>query len=136
MMARMVEAGCEYCFMEVSSHAIVQERIRGLHFTGGIFSNITHDHLDYHKTFAEYIRAKKLFFDNLPKEAFALVNIDDRNGRVMVQNTRATVKTLSLQSMADFRCKILETHPDGMELRIDGREVWVHFLGRFTPTTC
>lgn len=131
MMARMVEAGCEYCFMEVSSHAIVQERIRGLHFTGGIFSNITHDHLDYHKTFAEYIRAKKLFFDNLPKEAFALINIDDRNGRVMVQNTRATVKTLSLQSMADFRCKILETHPDGMELRIDGREVWVHFLGRF-----
>ena len=92
MMARMVEAGCEYCFMEVSSHAIVQERIRGLHFTGGIFSNITHDHLDYHKTFAEYIRAKKLFFDNLPKEAFALINIDDRNGRVMVQNTRATVK--------------------------------------------
>ena len=87
--------------------------------------------LDYHKTFAEYIRAKKLFFDNLPKEAFALINIDDRNGRVMVQNTRATVKTLSLQSMADFRCKILETHPDGMELRIDGREVWVHFLGRF-----
>ena len=99
MMARMVEAGCEYCFMEVSSHAIVQERIRGLHFTGGIFSNITHDHLDYHKTFAEYIRAKKLFFDNLPKEAFALVNIDDRNGRVMVQNTRATVKTLSLLSV-------------------------------------
>ena len=131
LMREMADAGCEYCFMEVSSHAIVQERIRGLHFTGGIFSNITHDHLDYHKTFAEYIRAKKLFFDNLPKEAFALINIDDRNGRVMVQNTRATVKTLSLQSMADFRCKILETHPDGMELRIDGREVWVHFLGRF-----
>ena len=131
MMREMADEGCEYCFMEVSSHAIVQERIRGLHFTGGIFSNITHDHLDYHKTFAEYIRAKKLFFDNLPKEAFALINIDDRNGRVMVQNTRATVKTLSLQSMADFRCKILETHPDGMELRIDGREVWVHFLGRF-----
>lgn len=131
MMARMVEAGCEYCFMEVSSHAIVQERIRGLHFTGAIFSNITHDHLDYHKTFAEYIRAKKLFFDNLPREAFALVNIDDRNGRVMVQNTRAAVKTYSLQSMADFRCKILETHPDGMELRLDGNEVWVHFLGRF-----
>ncbi|HJA98389.1 MAG TPA: UDP-N-acetylmuramoyl-L-alanyl-D-glutamate--2,6-diaminopimelate ligase [Candidatus Alistipes avicola] len=131
MMARMVEAGCEYCFMEVSSHAIVQERIRGLHFTGAIFSNITHDHLDYHKTFAEYIRAKKLFFDNLPREAFALVNIDDRNGRVMVQNTRAAVKTYSLQSMADFRCKILETHPDGMELHLDGNEVWVHFLGRF-----
>lgn len=131
MIAHMVDAGCEYCFMEVSSHAIVQERIRGLHFTGGIFSNITHDHLDYHKTFAEYIRAKKLFFDNLPREAFALVNIDDRNGRVMVQNTRAEIKTLSLQSLADFRCKILETHPDGMELRLDGREVWVHFLGRF-----
>ena len=131
MMREMADEGCEYCFMECSSHAIVQQRTRGLHFAGGIFSNITHDHLDYHKTFAEYIRAKKLFFDNLPKEAFALVNIDDRNGRVMVQNTRATVKTLSLQSMADFRCKILETHPDGMELRIDGREVWVHFLGRF-----
>lgn len=131
MMREMADEGCEYCFMECSSHAIVQERTRGLHFAGGIFSNITHDHLDYHKTFAEYIRAKKLFFDNLPKEAFALINIDDRNGRVMVQNTRATVKTLSLQSMADFRCKILETHPDGMELRIDGREVWVHFLGRF-----
>ena len=131
MMREMADAGCAYCFMECSSHAIVQERTRGLHFAGGIFSNITHDHLDYHKTFAEYIRAKKLFFDNLPKEAFALINIDDRNGRVMVQNTRATVKTLSLQSMADFRCKILETHPDGMELRIDGREVWVHFLGRF-----
>jgi UDP-N-acetylmuramoyl-L-alanyl-D-glutamate--2,6-diaminopimelate ligase len=131
MMREMADAGCAYCFMECSSHAIVQQRTRGLHFAGGIFSNITHDHLDYHKTFAEYIRAKKLFFDNLPKEAFALINIDDRNGRVMVQNTRATVKTLSLQSMADFRCKILETHPDGMELRIDGREVWVHFLGRF-----
>ena len=131
MMREMADEGCEYCFMECSSHAIVQQRTRGLHFAGGIFSNITHDHLDYHKTFAEYIRAKKLFFDNLPKEAFALINIDDRNGRVMVQNTRATVKTLSLQSMADFRCKILETHPDGMELRIDGREVWVHFLGRF-----
>lgn len=131
MIARMVDAGCEYCFMEVSSHAIVQERIRGLHFTGGIFSNITHDHLDYHKTFAEYIRAKKLFFDKLPREAFALINIDDRNGRVMVQNTRAEIKTLSLQSLADFRCKILETHPDGMKLRLDGREVWVHFLGRF-----
>lgn len=131
MMARMVEKGCDYCFMEVSSHAIVQERIRGLHFAGGIFSNITHDHLDYHKTFAEYIRAKKLFFDALPREAFALINADDRNGRVMVQNTAARVRTLSLQSPADFRCKILETHPDGMELRIDNREIWVRFLGRF-----
>ncbi len=131
MMAHMVEKGCDYCFMEVSSHAIVQDRIRGLHFAGGIFSNITHDHLDYHKTFAEYIRAKKLFFDALPREAFALINADDRNGRVMVQNTAARVRTLSLQSPADFRCRILETHPDGMELRIDNREIWVRFLGRF-----
>ena len=131
MMARMVEAGCEYCFMEVSSHAIVQERIRGLHFTGGIFSNITHDHLDYHKTFAEYIRAKKLFFDSLSKEAFALTNADDKNGRVMVQNTAAAIHTYSLRSMADFRCKIVEMHPDGMLLRIDGQEVWVGLVGRF-----
>ena len=131
MMARMVEAGCEYCFMEVSSHAIVQERIRGLHFTGGIFSNITHDHLDYHKTFAEYIRAKKLFFDSLSKEAFALTNADDKNGRVIVQNTAAAIHTYSLRSMADFRCKIVEMHPDGMLLRIDGQEVWVGLVGRF-----
>ncbi|MEG0788577.1 MAG: UDP-N-acetylmuramoyl-L-alanyl-D-glutamate--2,6-diaminopimelate ligase [Alistipes sp.] len=131
MIREMVDAGCDYCFMEVSSHAIVQERIRGLHFAGGIFSNITHDHLDYHKTFAEYIRAKKLFFDNLPKEAFALTNIDDKNGRVMVQNTAAEVKTLSLRSMADFRCKIVEMLFDGMQLRIEGQELWVKFLGRF-----
>ncbi len=131
MMREMVDAGCSYCFMECSSHAIVQERIRGLHFAGGIFSNITHDHLDYHKTFAEYIRAKKLFFDQLPSEAFALVNIDDRNGRVMVQNTAACVSTLSLRAAADFRCKILEMHPDGMLLRLDGDEVWVHLPGRF-----
>lgn len=131
MLRRMADAGCEYCFMECSSHAIVQERIRGLEFAGGIFSNITHDHLDYHKTFAEYIRAKKLFFDHLPAGAFALTNIDDRNGRVMMQNTAATVHTYSLQSMADFRCKILEMHLDGMLLRIDGEELWVKFLGRF-----
>ena len=131
MMARMVEAGCEYCFMEVSSHAIVQERTRGLDFAGGIFSNITHDHLDYHKTFAEYIRAKKLFFDGLPKGAFALTNADDRNGRVMVQNTAAAVSAYSLRAMADFRCKIVEMHLDGMLLRIDGQELWVGLLGRF-----
>ncbi|WP_416998762.1 UDP-N-acetylmuramoyl-L-alanyl-D-glutamate--2,6-diaminopimelate ligase [Alistipes putredinis] len=131
MMARMVEAGCEYCFMEVSSHAIVQERTRGLVFAGGIFSNLTHDHLDYHKTFAEYIRAKKRFFDGLPAGAFALTNADDRNGRVMVQNTAAKVSTYSLRSMADFRCRIVETHLDGMLLRIDGAEVWVGLLGRF-----
>ena len=131
MMREMADEGCEYCFMECSSHAIVQERTRGLHFTGGIFSNITHDHLDYHKTFAEYIRAKKLFFDGLGAKAFALTNIDDRNGRVMVQNTAASVHTYSLRAMADFRCKIVEMHVDGMLLRIDGQEVWVGLVGRF-----
>ena len=131
MMREMVDAGCEYCFMECSSHAIVQRRTRGLHFAGGVFSNITHDHLDYHKTFAEYIRAKKLFFDGLPAEAFALTNADDRNGEVMVQNTAARVKHYALRTMADYRCKIVEMHLDGMLLRIDGREVWVGLLGRF-----
>ena len=131
MMREMADAGCDYCFMECSSHAIVQERTRGLDFAGGIFSNITHDHLDYHKTFAEYIRAKKRFFDTLPAGAFALTNADDRNGAVMVQNTAATVRTLSLRSAADFRCRIVEQHPDGMLLRIDGDEAWFRFLGRF-----
>lgn len=131
MMAVMVEKGCEYCFMEVSSHSVVQRRIAGLTFTGAAFSNITHDHLDYHGTFANYIAAKKKFFDDLPKTAFAVTNIDDRNGRVMVQNTRAEVKTVSLRSMADFRCRIVETHFDGMLLAIDGTEVWVSFIGRF-----
>lgn len=131
MMAEMVEAGCDYCFMEVSSHSLVQHRTAGLAFVGGIFCNITHDHLDYHKTFAEYIRAKKLFFDGLPAGAFALTNADDRNGMVMVQNTKATVKTYALQSFADFRCRIVETLLDGMLLNLDGSEVWVKFLGRF-----
>ncbi len=131
MMREMVEAGCTYCFMECSSIAIVQERIRGLHFAGGVFSNITHDHLDYHKTFAEYLRAKKLFFDQLEKGAFALTNIDDRNGRVMVQNTAADIRTYSLRAPADFRCKILEERFDGMLLRLDGQEVWVSLVGRF-----
>ena len=131
LMREMADAGCEFCFMECSSHAIVQERTRGLDFAGGIFSNITHDHLDYHKTFAEYIRAKKLFFDHLPAGAFALTNLDDRNGRVMVQNTRAAVHTYSLRTMADFRCRIVEMHLDGMLLRLDGRELWVGLLGRF-----
>ena len=134
MLREMADNGCQYCFMECSSHSIVQERIRGLHFAGALFTNITHDHLDYHKTFAEYIRAKKLFFDNLPADAFAITNIDDRNGRVMVQNTRAAVRTLSLRSMADFRCKVVEMHLDGMLLRIDGDEVWVDFLGRFNAS--
>ena len=131
MMREMVDEGCEYCFMECSSHAIVQQRIGGLRFVGGLFTNITHEHLDYHKTFAEYIRAKKLFFDALPKEAFALVNADDRNGEVMLQNTKASRHTLSLQRMADFRAKVVEMMVEGMELRIDNKEVWVQFLGRF-----
>lgn len=131
MMAGMVADGCEFCFMEVSSHGIVQHRIAGLTFTGGIFTNLTHDHLDYHGTFAEYLKAKKRFFDVLPREAFALINTDDRNGRVMVQNTRAQVATYSLQSFADFQGRIVEMLFDGMLLDIDRREVWVRFLGRF-----
>ena len=131
MLREMVDMGCEYCFMEVSSHSIVQDRIRGLHFRGAIFSNITHDHLDYHGTFAEYIKAKKLLFDSLGKDAFALVNVDDRNGEVMLQNTVAKTFRYSLRSMADFRCKILEMHFDGMLLNVDSQEVWVGFLGRF-----
>ncbi|MCC8036455.1 MAG: UDP-N-acetylmuramoyl-L-alanyl-D-glutamate--2,6-diaminopimelate ligase [Rikenellaceae bacterium] len=131
MLAEMAAAGCGFCFMEVSSHSIVQNRIAGLGFAGGIFSNITHDHLDYHGTFAEYIRAKKLFFDNLPAEAFALVNADDRNGQVMLQNTRAKKYTYSLRKKADFNCKILETHFEGTLLSMDGAELWTGFVGRF-----
>ena len=134
MMREMADAGCEFCFMECSSHAIVQERTRGLVFAGGIFSNLTHDHLDYHKTFAEYIRAKKRFFDGLPAGAFALTNADDRNGRVMVQNTRARVAAYSLRSAADFTGRVLEQHLDGMLLRLGGDEVWVGFLGRFNAS--
>ncbi|MCD8185367.1 MAG: UDP-N-acetylmuramoyl-L-alanyl-D-glutamate--2,6-diaminopimelate ligase [Rikenellaceae bacterium] len=131
LLQEMVEAGCEYCFMEVSSHSVAQHRIEGLRFAGGIFTNLTHDHLDYHETFADYLKAKKGFFDTLPREAFALVNTDDKNGKVMVQNTRAAVKSYSLKSFSDFRCKILETHLDGMLLQIDDREVWVKFIGKF-----
>ncbi len=131
LLAMMVDAGCEYCFMEVSSHSVVQNRIAGLRFTGGIFSNITHDHLDFHKTFDEYIRAKKRFFDLLANDAFALVNIDDRNGRVMIQNTEARVHTYSIRSMADFRCKVIENHFDGMLLSIDSTEVWTRLVGGF-----
>ena len=131
MLAKMVECGCDYCFMECSSHAIVQKRIYGIEFAGGLFTNITHDHLDYHKTFAEYIRAKKLFFDNLPKGSFAIVNRDDRNGEVMLQNTAAQRLTLSCRSHADFTCKIMESTAEGMLLRIDGVDLWVAFLGKF-----
>lgn len=134
MLREMVDAGCDYCFMECSSHAIVQQRTYGLHFAGGLFSNLTHDHLDYHKTFAEYIKAKKGFFDALPKGAFALTNADDRNGAVMVQNCRARVKSYSLRSMADYRCKRVEMHLDGMLLQLDGRELWTSLTGRFNAS--
>jgi UDP-N-acetylmuramoyl-L-alanyl-D-glutamate--2,6-diaminopimelate ligase len=131
LMHQMVEEGCEYCFIEVSSHSVVQHRIAGLQFAGGIFSNLTHDHLDFHKTFAEYLKAKQQFFDGLSSEAFALVNVDDRNGKIMAQNTKAVTKTYALHSMADFRCKILESHFDGTQLQIDGTEVWTNFIGEF-----
>ena len=131
MLSQMVECGCEYCFMECSSHAIVQRRIYGINFSGALFTNLTHDHLDYHKNFAEYIRAKKLFFDELPKGSFAIVNADDRNGEVMLQNTVAEPLTLSLRRSANFCCKIIEATAEGMLLRIDGTDVWVSFLGRF-----
>ncbi len=127
----MVEQGCQYAFMEVSSHAIVQHRITGLHFTGGAFSNITHDHLDYHKTFDEYIKAKKLFFDNLSPDAFALTNKDDRNGLVMLQNTKAKKYTYGLKSIADFKCKVIENHLNGLLLNIDNQEVWIKLIGSF-----
>ncbi len=131
LLAQMVEVGCEYVFMEVSSHSIVQNRIGGLTFAGGLFTNITRDHLDYHKTFENYIKAKKLFFDRLPKEAFAITNVDDKNGMVMVQNTQAQVKTCSVHSPADFKAKIIECHFEGMYLNINGKEVGVQFIGKF-----
>ncbi len=134
LLARMVDAGCDYCFMEVSSHAVVQHRITGIRFAGGIFTNLTHDHLDYHLTFSAYLNAKKGFFDQLPAEAFALVNIDDRNGEVMVQNTSASKYTFSTRSMANFRCKVIEFHFNGMLLEIDGTEVWTHFVGKFNAS--
>ena len=131
LLARMVEAGCEYAFMECSSHAIAQKRIGGLTFAGGLFTNLTRDHLDYHKTFENYRDAKKAFFDGLPKDAFAITNADDKNGSVMVQNCKAKVKTYSTRTMADFRARIIECHFEGMYLEIDGREVGVQFIGKF-----
>ena len=131
LLSRMVDAGCQYAFMECSSHAIAQKRIGGLDFAGGLFTNLTRDHLDYHKTFENYRNAKKAFFDQLPKTAFAITNADDKNGMVMVQNTKATVKTYSTRTMADFKAKILECHFGGMYLEIDGREVGVQFIGKF-----
>ena len=131
LLGKMVEAGCEYAFMECSSHAIAQKRIGGLKFTGGIFTNLTRDHLDYHKTFENYRNAKKAFFDGLPKSAFAITNADDKNGMIMVQNTKATIKTYSIRQMADFRARIIEMHFAGMYLDIDGHEVGVQFIGKF-----
>ncbi|MBR3726242.1 MAG: UDP-N-acetylmuramoyl-L-alanyl-D-glutamate--2,6-diaminopimelate ligase [Prevotella sp.] len=131
LLAKMVEKGCEYAFMECSSHAIAQQRIGGLQFVGGLFTNLTRGHLDYHGTFENYRDAKKKFFDDLPKKAFAIVNADDKNGAFMVQNTKATAKTYSSQRMADFRARILECHFEGMYLEIDGHEVGVQFIGKF-----
>ncbi len=131
LLNHMVKEGCSYCFMEVSSHAIVQNRIAGLHFAGGVFSNITHDHLDFHKTFDEYLKAKKRFFDELPSTAFALTNVDDRNGLVMLQNTKATRHTYSFTKMADFKGRIIEAPLDGLHLDLDGNELWCRLVGRF-----
>lgn len=131
LMARMVEAGCEYAFMEVSSHSIDQRRISGLSFNGGIFTNLTRDHLDYHKTVENYLKAKKRFFDDLPSDSFALTNVDDKSGLVMLQNTKAKKLTYSLRTLADFKGKILESHFEGTDMLIDGREILVPFVGRF-----
>lgn len=130
LLARMADSGCEYCFMEVSSIGVQQERVSGLKFKVGIFSNLTHDHLDYHKTFAEYLRCKKMFFDMLPADACAITNADDRNGMVMVQNTKAKVITYSCKSIADHTCRIMEESFDGMQLRIDGIESWTKLTGK------
>ena len=134
LLAEMADMGCEFAFMEVSSHAIDQKRIAGLQFAGGVFTNLTHDHLDYHLTFDNYLAAKKKFFDELPGEAFALVNSDDRNGNVMLQNCAAEKHTFSVHGMADFRCSILEQGFEGMQLKIDGTEVWTHFLGDYNAS--
>lgn len=134
LLNRMVEAGCEYAFMEVSSHSIAQKRISGLAFAGGIFTNLTRDHLDYHKTVENYLKAKKLFFDELPKEAFSLTNIDDKNGLVMTQNTRSKVYTYSLRNLSDFKGRVLESHFEGMLLEFNNREVAVQFIGRFNAS--
>ena len=131
LLSKMVDAGCEYAFMEVSSHAVEQRRIAGLHFVGGIFTNLTRDHLDYHLTVENYLKAKKRFFDDLPKDAFALTNADDKNGAVMLQNTRASKYEYSTRSLADFKAKVIEKHFEGMALEINGVEVHVQFIGLF-----
>jgi UDP-N-acetylmuramoyl-L-alanyl-D-glutamate--2,6-diaminopimelate ligase len=134
LLATMVAEGCDFAFMEVSSHSADQKRIAGLKFAGGIFTNLTHDHLDYHKTFENYLAAKKSFFDTLPSESFALVNIDDRNGRVMLQNTPARHYTFSVRGMADFRCNIIEQGFEGMGLKIQGEEIWARLIGDYNAS--
>ncbi len=134
LLSEMIREGCDYAFMEVSSHSADQKRIAGLKFKGGIFTNLTHDHLDYHKTFDNYLAAKKSFFDSLPSEAFALVNADDRNGKVMLQNCKASQYTFSVRGMADYRCGIIEQGFEGMGLRIQGEEVWTRFIGDFNAS--
>lgn len=130
----MIEQGCEYCFMEVSSHGIVQKRTSGLNFDGGIFTNLTHDHLDYHKTFAEYRDAKKLFFDQLNSKAFVITNADDKNGGVMVQNTKAKIRTYGLKNMADYKGQILESQFSGMLMKVNQQEIWVQLIGEFNAS--
>jgi UDP-N-acetylmuramoyl-L-alanyl-D-glutamate--2,6-diaminopimelate ligase len=134
LLSAMVEAGCDFAFMEVSSHSADQQRIAGLKFDGGIFTNLTHDHLDYHKTFDNYLAAKKSFFDSLPVGSFALVNIDDKNGRVMLQNCHALHYTYSVRGIADYRCNVIEQGFEGMGLRIQGEEVWTRFIGGFNAS--
>ena len=134
LLAEMVEAGCDFAFMEVSSHSVDQKRIAGLRFSGGIFTNLTHDHLDYHRTFRNYLTAKKRFFDSLDTDSFALTNIDDPNGKVMLQNCKASKYTYSTRGMADFRCTVIEQRLEGMGLRIDGVEVWTRFVGSFNAS--
>lgn len=134
LLASMVDEGCDYCFMEVSSHAIMQHRIDGLNFAGGVFTNLSHDHLDFHKTFDEYIKAKKTFFDHLPRNSFALTNADDKNGMVMLQNTLAFKKTYALKTLADYKGKVLESHFNGMLMNIDGNELWVRLVGNFNAS--
>jgi UDP-N-acetylmuramoyl-L-alanyl-D-glutamate--2,6-diaminopimelate ligase len=131
LLAEMLKKGCTHCFMEVSSHAAVQRRIAGLDFKGALFSNISHDHLDYHKTFDEYIKAKKIFFDGLGKNAFALINVDDKRGRVMLQNTKASKHTYSLKTLAEFKANIVSNTIHGLELDIEGRSVWFKLIGDF-----
>jgi UDP-N-acetylmuramoyl-L-alanyl-D-glutamate--2,6-diaminopimelate ligase len=131
IMKDMADSGCQYVFMEVSSHALVQQRVAGLNFAGAIFSNITHDHLDYHKTFEEYLKAKKLFFDHLSENSFALINADDRNGKMLIQNTKAGISYYGIRSMAEFKGRIIESHMDGMLLNIDNTEIWTKFIGEF-----